>query len=79
MLFKSVSNSKIDQGLSIFTILTFRDQIEIIVFQFEPDLIDLNDVQILVFYILDLKLLGDILFFYECLNHHLHSLPKSIQ
>ena len=63
MLFKSVSNSKIDQGLSIFTILTFRDQIEIIVFQFEPDLIDLNDVQILVFYILDLKLLGDIPFF----------------
>ena len=65
MLFKSVSNSKIDQGLSIFTILTFRDQIEIIVFQFEPDLIDLNDVQILVFYILDLKLLGDIFFFYK--------------
>ena len=36
-------NSKIDQGLSIFTILTVRDQIEIIDFQrFEPDLIDLN-------------------------------------
>ena len=53
----------------MFTILTFRDQIEIIDFQFEPDLIDLNDVQILVFYILDL---GHS-FFYECLNHHFHS------
>ena len=60
MLFKSVSNSKIDQGLSIFTILTFRDQIEIIDFQFEPDLIDLNDVQILVFHILDLNVLGTV-------------------
>ena len=60
-------------------VLTVLDQIASVDFQLGVlHWTDLNDVQILVFYILDLKLLGDIFFFYECLNHHLHTLPKSI-